>query len=37
MDDLNLVKSNQTAIGTCLDAAAKTKKEQRCAVVVPAS
>jgi hypothetical protein len=36
MDDFNLVKSNQAAIGTCLEAAAKTKKEQHCGIVVPA-
>ena len=36
MDDFNLVKSNQAAIGTCLEAAAKAKKEQRCGIVVSA-
>jgi hypothetical protein len=36
MDDFNLVKSNQAALGACRDAAAKTKKEQHCAIVVPA-
>lgn len=36
MDDFNLMKSNQTALAVCRDAAAKTKKEQRCTVVVPA-
>jgi hypothetical protein len=35
MDDFNLVKSNQAAIGTCLEAAAKSKKEQHCGIVVP--
>jgi hypothetical protein len=36
MNDFNLVKSNQATIGTCLEAAAKTKKEQHCSVIVPA-
>ena len=36
MDDFNFVKSNQAAIGTCRDAAAKAKKEQHCGIVVPA-
>jgi Family of unknown function (DUF6118) len=36
MDDFNLVKSNQAALAVCHDAAAKTKKEQHCSVVVPA-
>ena len=36
MDDFNLVKSNQAAIGVCVGAAAKSKKEQHCSIVVPA-
>ena len=36
MDDFNFVKSNQAALAACRDAAAKTKKEQHCSVVVPA-
>jgi hypothetical protein len=36
MDDFNLVKSNQAALAACRDAAAKTKKEQHCGVIVPA-
>jgi len=36
MNDFNLVKSNQEAIGACVGAAAKTKKEQHCSIVVSA-
>lgn len=36
MDDFNLVKSNQAALAACHEAAAKTKKEQHCSVIVPA-
>jgi hypothetical protein len=36
MDDFNFVKSNQAALAACRDAAAKTKKEQHCSVIVPA-
>jgi hypothetical protein len=36
MNDFNLVKSNQEAIGACVGAAAKSKKEQHCSIVVPA-
>lgn len=36
MDDFNFVKSNQAAIAACRDAAAKTKKEQHCGIVVSA-
>jgi hypothetical protein len=34
MDDFNLVKSNRDVVGGCLAAAAKTKKEQHCSIVV---
>jgi hypothetical protein len=34
MDDFNLVKSNQEALAACHDAAAKSKKEQHCSIVV---
>ena len=34
--DFDLVKDNQVAFSACRDAAAKTKKEQRCVVAVPA-
>jgi hypothetical protein len=37
MDDFNFVKSNQAALAACHEAAAKTKKEQHCSVIVPAS
>jgi hypothetical protein len=33
--DLKLLKTNQEALVACRDAAAKTKKEQRCTLVVP--
>ena len=36
MDDFNLVKSNQEALATCHEVAAKTKKEQHCSIVVSA-
>jgi uncharacterized protein DUF6118 len=36
MDDFNFVKSNQAALGACRAAAAKSKKEQHCSIVVPA-
>ncbi|SRR6266404_91868 len=36
MNDFNLVKSNQEALAACHEAAAKTKKEQHCSVIVPA-
>jgi hypothetical protein len=34
MDDFNLVKSNQPALSVCYEAAAKTRKEQHCGIVV---
>jgi hypothetical protein len=34
MDDFNLVKSNQEALAACHAAAAKSKKEQHCSIVV---
>jgi Family of unknown function (DUF6118) len=34
MDDFNFVKSNQAALAACHEAAARMKKEQRCAIVV---
>ena len=34
-DDFNLVKNNQAALAACRDAAAKSKKEQHCSIVVP--
>ena len=34
--DFELVKDNQVAFPACRDTAAKTKKEQRCDVAVPA-
>jgi hypothetical protein len=34
MDDFNLVKSNQEALAACRAAAAKSKKEQHCSIVV---
>jgi Family of unknown function (DUF6118) len=37
MDTEKLSTANLEALGTCRDAAAKTKKEQRCTVVVPAT
>jgi hypothetical protein len=36
MEDFNLVKSNQAALGVCHEAAAKAKKEQHCSIVVRA-
>lgn len=36
MEDFSLVKSNQTAIAACLDAATKAKKAQRCSIAVTA-
>ena len=36
MNDFNLAKSNQVVVVACRDAAAKTKKEQHCSIVVPA-
>jgi hypothetical protein len=33
--DLKLLKTNQETLVACRDAAAKTKKEQRCTIVVP--
>jgi hypothetical protein len=36
MSDINLVRADQVALNLCREAAAKTKKEQRCALVVPA-
>jgi hypothetical protein len=36
MDDFNLVKSNQPVLLACYEAAAKSKKEQHCSIVVPA-
>ena len=35
MDDFNLVKSNQTALAACREAAAKSHQAQRCAIEVP--
>jgi hypothetical protein len=35
MDDFNLAKNNQALLAICREAAAKTKKEQRCTLVVP--
>ncbi len=32
----NLTVDNSAALGACRDAAAKTKKEQHCTIVVPA-
>jgi hypothetical protein len=37
VNDLNLVQSNQEALAACRVAAAKLKKAQSCAIVVPAS
>ena len=34
MKNFNLVRSNQEALASCRDAAAKTKKEQHCNIVV---
>jgi len=36
VDSWNLVRTNQEAISACSEAAAKTKKEQRCTITVPA-
>jgi hypothetical protein len=36
MDDFNFVQSNQAALAACREAAAKSKKEQHCSVIVTA-
>jgi uncharacterized protein DUF6118 len=35
--EINLVEPNHAALSACREAAARTKKEQRCVIVVPAS
>lgn len=34
--EMNLAEANHDALSTCREAAAKTKKEQHCSIVVPA-
>jgi hypothetical protein len=36
VDAADLVRANQEALKTCREAAVRTKKEQRCAIIVPA-